>query len=478
LEDSGLDKEHVDMTRPMAVALSLVDQGGAVIPMPTFIIPVKDPQAALAAAAQSGSPGKRLLAGDYLGVSFDQAYQLGNTTPAIAKDLAAGHVCARFDIKGIVARYRPMIEKYMNPAVLQANPAFAANPQAVAYLGGVMDGLKAFLESLDTIEASVTLNGGAVDLRATMTMVEGSEFALPVKGGGFGDATKSLAAADADFVLLMRANWSAIMDLVEPMMEGMVGMAPPEQQQDWRTYMKKARELYDTMGDTLAYAGDFTDNGIAVSIFAEVDKPESYLARYRDLIESPAVKSFGMEMSSHDTETIDGVEMDRFSMKFDFAALMALSVGQDLPPEVADEAEEAQANMDRMMTAMFGPNGIQVRQGAVDDGIVMVMGGDQKYAARAVDAAKNKNGALPAAAQRALERAGDASFLLYVDFRNSASWVMDLARTVQPGMPMPPIADGPAVPFLITASSDGRKHVMNLHVDVAGIAGLFPKPPR
>ena len=55
---------------------------------------------------------------------------------------------------------------------------------------------------------------------------------------------------------------------------------------------------------------------------------------------------------------------------------------------------------------------------------------------------------------------------------------MDLARTVQPGMPMPPIADGPAVPFFVTASSDGRKHVMNLHVDVAGIAGLFPKPPR
>ena len=73
---------------------------------------------------------------------------------------------------------------------------------------------------------------------------------------------------------------------------------------------------------------------------------------------------------------------------------------------------------------------------------------------------------------------GEPSFLLYVDFRSAVSWVMDLARTVQPGMPMPPIADGPAVPFFVTASSDGRKHVMNLHVDVAGIAGLFPQPPR
>ena len=32
--------------------------------------------------------------------SFSQSYQLGNATPAIAQDLAEGHVCARIDIKG------------------------------------------------------------------------------------------------------------------------------------------------------------------------------------------------------------------------------------------------------------------------------------------------------------------------------------------------------------------------------------------
>ena len=168
--------------------------------------------------------------------------------------------------------------------------------------------------------------------------------------------------------------------------------------------------------------------------------------------------------------------MDHFSMKFDLAALMAQSGGQDLPPEAADEAL---ANMDRMMTAMFGPNGIQVRQGAVDGAIVMAMGGDQKYAARAIDAAKNKNGSLPAAAQKALARAGsEASFLLYVDVRNLMSWATGLARTMGPGQGIPTIADGPAVPLLVTASSDGREHVLNLHVDVVGIAGMFPKPPR
>ena len=92
---------------------------------------------------------------------------------------------------------------------------------------------------------------------------------------------------------------------------------------------------------------------------------------------------------------------------------------------------------------------------------------------------KTKNGSLPAAAQEALAReGGDASFLLYVDFRSFMSWAAGLAPTMGPGMGIPAIADGPAVPLVLTASSEGRNHVMNLRVDVVGIAGMFPKPPR
>ncbi len=474
---AGIDKNDIDISRPMALAVSLPSEGPPQ-PILTFIIPVKDAPASLAARAERGLPGSALAAGNYVGVSFHPAYAAGTATPAIAKNLAAGHVCARIDMKGLVARLGPMLDKFSNPAALAAiNPEMAATPQAAETLGAMMKGARTFLDSLDSVQASVTFDGGVADIRAELTMVEGSKLDIPLAGGGFGDAAKSLAAKDAGFVFLARANWSSMMDLIEPMLQGLVEAMPPEQKQGMEHYLAKSRELYDSMGDTMAVAGDLTSEGMVMTGYANTKDVNKYLADYRELIESPMMKNFGAETMSLEPETVDGVEMQRFTLKFNTRDLLARSGGEELSPEAMEQAE---AMMENMMNTMFGPDGFQYRIGAVGNNVVFAMGGDKENAARAVEAAKNKSGSLPPAAQAALDRVqGNASFLMYADCRQFLSWSMNLARSMQPELPIPPIPDGPAVPLLITASSDGATHVMNVRLDIAGIAKIMPSPqPR
>jgi len=204
---------------------------------------------------------------------------------------------------------------------------------------------------------------------------------------------------------------------------------------------------------------------------------EQYLTSYRELIESPMLKNFGYESISVEPETVGGVEMQRFTMKFNMTQLLNRSGREDLSPEALEQAEVMTENM---MKAMFGAEGLQFRLGAVGNNVVFSMGGGTDATARAIETVKTKNGSLPPAAQAALDRMqGNASFLMYADCRQFLRWSMDLARITQPELPIPAIPEGAPVPLLVTASSDGPTHVVNVRVDVAAIAKLMPQPrPR
>jgi hypothetical protein len=472
---------HVDLTKPLGIAVSLAPNQKDE-PLPTFVFAVTDVEAFK--KAMSGGRGTPPLAfsGSYVAISQVPGHQAGDV-PAIAKTTPAGDVGARVDLAQLVSRFGPQIEEGLNELSARAmnQPRQPGVPDLSGMLEGIQGFAKQFLDSAETLELGASIEGTRVDLALKFTAKAGSALAKATP------ASAELAALaghlpDAPLYVLLSMDWNELMDAFQPFMESMTASMPPAMQESFGRQMKVGREFYPLMGREMAVSMAAPKDGLAFVMVANAKDANAYLAKMDEMWSTDLLTGaadMGVTMSKGETATVSGVSVRSYRMDFDFEKLMAnRSGGRDLPPE-------AKAMADKMLSTLFGKEGVVVRVAAVGNRIAMTFGGGQEAIAKVIASLASGKGKTPPALAAAIDKAGGKpSFLVNVEVRALVGQILDLARAAAPpkeASDIPTVPAGGPIPILLFGTGDGRVYSGGLSLEMGELARLvevFAKPGR
>ncbi|MHC4934325.1 MAG: hypothetical protein ACYTGV_19300 [Planctomycetota bacterium] len=452
---AGVPAERIDRSKPVGTAVVLVD--AQMRPMPTFILPVTEPDKPIA--------GRTLVrSGSYVAVGTAGDPEVGSTTPALAKDLPEGDVAVRWDAQRLVAAFRPVIEPYLSAeAVTKMAPQLAAQPrQNLAMLDAMADWVRKLMDSAGSMEGAIDFSEGKLDLTFGMSVLEGSPMDKPGVEGGVPlmELSKRIDAAKYPMVVLAYGDMGEMIDALMPVYEAMMAEAAEEQRAKFLAYMEKSKKVYELMGPSFVMGADFGTGGLEMVAAAAPEDPAGYVDAYREIVLEGSFPEMGIAMSVEDPVEIEGVKFDRFSMTFDWNKLMASG---DKPMSA-----EQVAMVNMMLTSMFGEGGWQFAHGAAGDTAVVAAGKRENLLQDAARTAKRRSGTLPAAVQGALTE--DTGFLVYLDFRRLFSGVMGLVASATGEEKT--IASTPAVDLWLRASAEGRDRTLAVHIDIEGFSKL------
>ncbi|MFQ5845538.1 MAG: hypothetical protein ACE5JG_11190, partial [Planctomycetota bacterium] len=470
--ETGLDAALLDRDRPAVLALSRPFGLGA-RPLLTLVLPVTDPPVAAAQfREEAGDQATVVSSGGYVAASMKRGYAPGEATPGIARDLPAGDLSVRLDLRPFADAVRPAVE-------LGALGALGV-PGAERMLAWIED----VLDSVHLLEAGLTLSGGKAELRLALTFLKGSPLDRPraADGAPLVDLAKSLAAGDYPIVWLMQADWAALVDtVIIPVYWGMLeGLRVPEELRRAALGQKgRSREVYELMGPSLALGGRIGDGGIEFVGVAQPKDPAAYLARFRELTTGGELAALGIGFTTAEVE-VEGFEVDRFTIRFDVDQLMstlAKTHGREASP---GERAAARTAVSATLDPFFGRGGLVFVQGPAGNRTVAVIGRRQGLVGTAFRTAKERSGTLPAAAARALAAAkGETTFFLYLDLRAVMAGFLEIGRKVRESLPtrktgrVPQVPAGPPVPCWIRCSSEGRTTQIHLRLDLGGLGAII-----
>jgi hypothetical protein len=431
-EMAGIPPARIDRSKPVGTALVLV--GEQKRPMPTFILPITEPDKPIETAATV----KPVRSGSYVAVGMGGAPVVGTTVPALAKDLPEGDVAVRWDAQKLVAAFRPTIEPYLSA-------------EAITRM------------SAESMEGVLNFSEGKLDLAFEMTVLEGSPMDKPGVEGGVPlvELSKRIDADKYPMVFLARGDMAEMIDALMPMYKAMMAEASEEQRTKFLNYLEESKKVYDLMGPTFAMAVDFGAGGIEMVGAMAPDDPAAYVDAYREIVLKGSFPELGITMSVEDPVEVEGAKLDRFSMVFDWNKLWAAGNKPMSPEQVA--------MIESMLGSMFGEGGWLFAQGAVGDTAVIAAGKREDLIREVVRTAKRRSGSLPPAIRDALTE--DTGLLVYLDFRRLFSGVAGFMASVM-GEPKT-IASTPAVDLWLRASADGRAHGLAVHLDLKGFSKMI-----
>ncbi|MHC4340469.1 MAG: DEAD/DEAH box helicase family protein, partial [Planctomycetota bacterium] len=256
-EMAGIPAARIDRSKPAGIAVVLV--GEQKRPMPTFILPLTEPDKPI--------EGRTLpRSGSYVAVAMGGAPAAGTTTPALARDLPEGDVAVRWDARKLVGALRPMIEPYLSAeAITKMSPELAAQPrQNIAMLDAMADWVRKLMDSADSMEGVLSFSGGKLDMAFELTVLEGSPMDKPGVEGGIplSELSKRVDAEGYPMVLLARGDMAELVETLMPMYEAMMADASEEQRARFLAYMEESKKVYDLMGPSFAMAADFGAGGL------------------------------------------------------------------------------------------------------------------------------------------------------------------------------------------------------------------------
>lgn len=458
LEMSGIPDELVDRGKPLAVAVSLLDMGQQKMPAPTFIVPVTDPD-----QAKSSTQGIAGSSGSHVAVTMGRQPDTGSNT--LARELPAGDISIRVDLRSLLAAYRPMLEGFLSADGLAAlDPSAALDTSQKKIVDNMLGWVRSFLDGPETLDAVVRIADGQVRLHFKLTGAAGS--ALDVGPGGQSVIAlgKCLPPGDHPMVALVRGDMSSVMEMASMAQEAMIDQAPEENREAMREYLKLSREAYALMGQSLAFAGSFGDDGLQIAGIAEPTDPDAYVAKYHELLgKSEAARGFGVRMAEKRSVDVEGVSLTETRVVFDLEEMA--KTDPPMPPA-------AQKSMDAMLGALFGEDGMRTSLGKVGRRVLYSMGGNEAFRKDAVLAAKAGSTRLGGTAGKLLAQAPDnLSCFVYLDLRHLMRWAAEMM--VGAGLPVTmQVGDGAAVPLWFSLRSAGRVHDARLGLEVTGFAKL------
>jgi hypothetical protein len=468
------DPSAVDFTKPVGVCLVL-EAGPGAQPLPTLLIPVSDGEKITKSLQQPGAPWKAVVKGGYACIGMGMAPELPSAPAKIARGLPEGEIAARLDLKTLIAQYREQIDEGLN-AVEEQGGAMAAS-QSVAginpapMMGAYVDILRDFIDSAETLDLGLRLEGDGLELGMALVNAEGSAFSdLGSKEKTGARSLGSLLDPNASVSAVFGMDMVAMMKRFQPLLDVVPDMYPETLRPAMKQLFGHMGEFYGLMGTSMAGSFDFAPDGVRYSAFLDCKDPAKLLGLYHEMLKS--MPGFGSEELP--AREVDGAKVSGFHMKMDLAEL-AKQMGGKAP------AEAELDQMDQMMKKLFGPDGMTLRVATKDGKTAVVIGGGDDYlhATLARMSAKHET---PAFVARGLAQVGDLNpcFVIHYDLGRMMEGLKNTMGDIIPGG----FGAMPSMALTISAwgGVDGRTWRGALGCNLAELAALQnakePKPPK
>jgi len=408
------------------------------------------------------------VSGSYLTMSRGPAGARGGAR--IAATAPEGDVGLRVDLGAIVARYRSDIDKGMAEMEKGMSQGMGNLPPSAASFGnmfkGLAEGIKDLVNSAETLDVGVSVDGGHVELAVGFVAKEGSKLD---KQGHDHAGLASMAAhlpQGMPLNLLMSIDMGSMMTWLKPLMEAGMEQMPEADKAKFKAYIDETMEMSKLLGPNMAASVSLGDKGIELVEIVECKDAATYIARVDKLFASDvlaAIPGFGGKKTG--TTKVAGVDVHSYALTLDMQKMMeGQGAGKELPPEMLEK-------MSGMMQQLFGEDGITFHMAAVDNLMVVTMGGTDRLAA-GIESIRKGDAKAPAALQAGLDRAGGTpTFLMQMDVRALARQIMGMVRGMM-DKELPEVPAGAPIPVLVWGKHDGRVYGGGLKVDVGGIVDM------
>lgn len=468
-----------DKSKPMAIAMALPPEGadmGDAMQGAAMIFGMTDAAAAktaMEAKFKDAPPEERptvTVAGNYLTVSGGAGAKLGGSK--LAASAPDGDVGLRIDLAAIVARYRKDIDAGMDEMQKGMDKSMGSMPPGAAQFADMFKGiagkLRDFVDSAETLDIAMSVDGDNVDLSIGFTAKAGSK--LDVQGHDHSSlaAMAGLLPEGMPINLLMSMDLGAVMNWMKPLMQAGMDAMPDDQKAKFQAYMDETTEMTKLLGPNVAVAMGFGENGMELVEVLDCKDTATYIQRVDKLFASDILTGMpGIAGQKTGTTQVAGVDVHTYGVTLDLAKLMS---AQGQTPDA-----DASAMASKAMKALFGGEQMSFHMAALDNKLLFTMGA-QAGLAQVIEAARS-GGKAPSALQQAIDRAGGKpTFVLQMDARKLARQVVGLVKRImgddKAGEKMPEVPAGKPVPILVWGKHDGRVYGGGLRLDVGGIAGM------
>lgn len=449
--------QEIDHKKPLAFCLVLPAQPGAQ-PMPTILVPAVSAESYAKSVAESGVAMQAVVAGSYVVVSSAPSTPAA-TPPAIALGLPGGELACRIDMKRLVAHFRPLIDM----GLAQAGPLMAAGAAQTAPgmdLAPMMDtyvsGLRSFLDSGETLDLALQLDGDRFEFATNFTAMENSALAQ------FGSKEKTDMRDLARFVdtsapvsVVIGMDQAAMLKHFTPMIRAAINMYPEASRAGLQKAMEGWDELAAQTGAGFCVNADFTPAGMRQVMYMRPRDAAKLLETYKTMMTAMP----GCTLDEMKTSDVDGVPVTRSRLHVDPQAFV-----------IPGSPTETSA----MVEQMYGKDGLALAYATKSGVTALVIGGDDAFLKSSLGRISTATQA-PASLTRSLEQVGglNPTFVLHYDFGQLAKSFAGLMPIGAPGMPSE-IPDFDAK-LLISGGVDGRTWKMATSTDLAQLGAAVRK---
>jgi hypothetical protein len=439
---------RVALDRPIGVAVRI---GEGMEPQVWAAVPVTD-SAAFVAALPAEQGLVAFAEGDYALVGQGLERPEGGTTLG-ARALAASSTSVEIlsvdvDVESIYDAFEPLIEMGLGQAEAQADATGdgAAATVAAEQISRVRD----MLESARTFRLALRTSGTKVEVAGALTIGEGSPM--------------------TDWVPDTRVDLSRAASLIDPSaMLSFVSFAPPTE--EWTGQLdfldslaetlpedfgklidleaRVLRDLAPLMSGMTAASVDLVAAGSEGSLrstsYVESKDPGQLVAALARTIAAPEFAELGIEITPSAPREIGGKTWAEFRLRVDVESLvLAFDSETQIPPEELAEAEQA-------LATLLGPDGLRIGMTESGGMVVCRVGGDDAYAARALQRIGATPSNLPAGLANAFAgaRSVNSGWLGQLDLGRLMNQISDLGSSLGEPVDLPVALVGETFPLTL-----------------------------
>jgi hypothetical protein len=250
-----------------------------------------------------------------------------------------GAFSVSIDLEELYETWGGMIEMGLQSIEQQAAAGAAvtagAGMDVQAAMGVYFDGIRAFLDSAEGLDLALLEDGEDVALHWVYTAFEDSD--LDGWGGTGGLPEKLPAAIDpeAQFALLMVADWSELTQRFKPLGDAMFASLP-EAKAGFDAYWTSIREAYALLGDTIVASGGFGEQGMHFAFCAEAEQGQAFVDKFTAALTSASSLStpMGVTVGAPQAVEVGGLKAQQWPLTIDYEQL-AQFAGPTLAPDEA-----------------------------------------------------------------------------------------------------------------------------------------------
>jgi len=455
--------KEIDRTKPIGICMVLPAEPGGQ-PAPTFLVPAVSPENYARSVAESGPGLATAIHGNYVAVSMGAEAKPGPAPAAIAQGLPEGEIVARLDVQRLVEHFRPMIDMglgQMSAAMESVPPETTGGMDVKPLMKAYADGIRSVLDSGQTLDFALRLDGNVLEISSALTAREGSAL------DGFGSKEKTDAKALARFLdaeapvaMVLGMDQAKLIHRLQPLIDASVAMYPEPMRSSFQQIMGKADELSALIGSAMCVNGALESDGLRYAVYLKSPDAAKLVETYLAMMSGVPGITFD-EMKAGE---VGGIQVQRSRLRVDAEKL----TGGKL--EAAGEATNVQ--MKTMLDRIYGPEGLAFTIGTQGEVTALVLGGDDAFLASSL-ARISKPGALPPRIARGLEQVGDLNpcFAMQYNLGAAMKGIRDLLGSTA-GMPAMPDLQAT---LTLHGGVDGRVWRGALSADVAELGAAVRK---